>query len=74
MAHPTAKDLLHEAADHLPEGASVDEAMERVLFLAKIERGKADVEASVGASRGALGPSSRRLPRPAGRSPHHHLA
>ena len=30
--------------------------------------------ASVGASRGALGPSSRRLPRPAGRSPHHHLA
>lgn len=45
MAHPTAKDLLREAADHLPEGASVEEAMERVLFLAKIERGKADAEA-----------------------------
>lgn len=36
MAHPTAKDLLQEAADHLPEGASVEEAM---------ERGKADAEA-----------------------------
>lgn len=44
MAHPTAKDLLQEAADHLPTDASVEDAMERLLFLAKIERGKADRE------------------------------
>jgi len=45
MSHSTAKDLLQEAADHLPEGASVEDAIERLLFLAKIERGKADREA-----------------------------
>ncbi len=42
MSHSTAKDLQQEAADHLPEGASVEDAIERLLFLAKIERGKAD--------------------------------
>jgi predicted transcriptional regulator len=45
MAHPTTKDLLQEAVDHLPTDASVEDAMERLLFLAKIERGKADREA-----------------------------
>ena len=44
MTHPTAKDLLQEAADRLPADASVEDAMERLLFLAKIERGKADRE------------------------------
>jgi len=42
MAHSTAKDLLKEAAERLPENASVEDAMERLLFLAKIEKGKAD--------------------------------
>ena len=46
MSHSTAKELLQEAADHLPEGASVEDAIERLLFLAKIERGKADREAA----------------------------
>lgn len=45
MAQPTARDLLKEAAEHLSETASLEEAMERVLFLAKIDRGKADIEA-----------------------------
>ena len=45
MAHPTAKDLLKEAAERLPENASVEDAMERLLFLAKIEKGKANAEA-----------------------------
>jgi hypothetical protein len=45
MTKPIARDLLLEAADHLPRDASLEEAMERVLFLAKIEQGKADLEA-----------------------------
>ena len=39
MAHPSPKDLLHETADKLPENASIEDAMERLYFLAKIERG-----------------------------------
>lgn len=45
MAHSTAKDLLKETAERLPEGASVEDAMERLLFLAKVEKGKADADA-----------------------------
>lgn len=41
----TTKDLLRETAERLPDGASVEDAIERLLFLAKIERGKADTEA-----------------------------
>lgn len=41
----TTKDLLKETAAQLPENASVEDAMERLLFLAKIERGKADAQA-----------------------------
>ncbi len=44
MAHSTAKDLLKETAERLPENASVEDAMERLLFLAKIEKGKHDAE------------------------------
>ena len=39
MAHPSTKELLRETADKLPENASVEDAMERLYFLAKIERG-----------------------------------
>ena len=45
MAHSTARDLLKEAAERLPENASVEDAMERLLFLAKVEKGKADADA-----------------------------
>jgi predicted transcriptional regulator len=44
MAHLTTKELLQETVDHLPADASVEEAMERLLFLAKIERGKAELQ------------------------------
>ena len=39
MGQTSTKDLLRETADKLPPGASVEDAMERLLFLAKIERG-----------------------------------
>ena len=45
MAHSTAKDLLREAAEQLPDNASVEDAMERLLFLSKVEKGRADAEA-----------------------------
>ncbi len=45
MAHSTAKDLLNETAERLPADASVEDAIERLLFLAKIENGKHDAEA-----------------------------
>ena len=35
----TAKDLLRETVEKLPADASVEEAMERLYFLSKIERG-----------------------------------
>ena len=38
MGH-TVKDLLRETAEKLPADASVEEAMERLYFLSKIERG-----------------------------------
>lgn len=43
MGH-TAKDLLRETADKLPADASIEEAMERLYFLAKIERGLQDAD------------------------------
>jgi predicted transcriptional regulator len=45
MAQASAKDLLKEAVDHLPADASVEDAMERLYFLSKIERGLADANA-----------------------------
>lgn len=38
------KELMQEAIRSLPEDASLEEAMERLLFLAKIEKGLADAE------------------------------
>lgn len=45
MAQATAKDLLKEAVEHLPENASIEEAVERLVFLSKIERGLTDAAA-----------------------------
>jgi len=44
MGH-TVKDLLRETADELPADASVEEAMERLYFLSKIERGLEQADA-----------------------------
>lgn len=34
-----AKELLREAIEHLPDDASVEDAMDRLYFLAKVARG-----------------------------------
>jgi predicted transcriptional regulator len=34
-----AKQLLRDAVEHLPEDATVEDAMERLYFLAKVARG-----------------------------------
>jgi len=41
----SAKDLLKQAVDQLPADATVEEAVERLLFLAKIEHGIAQADA-----------------------------
>ena len=35
----TVKEKMLRAVEALPEGASIEDAMERLLFLAKVERG-----------------------------------
>jgi len=45
MVQSTGKELLRQAIEELPEDASVEDAMERLVFLAKIERGLADADA-----------------------------
>ena len=40
----SAKKLLKEAVDNLPADATVEDAMERLLFLAKIEQGIAEAD------------------------------
>ncbi|MDH4046088.1 MAG: hypothetical protein OEW06_16695 [Gemmatimonadota bacterium] len=40
----SARELLKQAADNLPADATVEEAMERLLFLAKIEQGIAQAD------------------------------
>jgi predicted transcriptional regulator len=41
----SAKKLLRETLDKLPDDATVEEAIERLLFLAKIEQGIAEADA-----------------------------
>ena len=43
--HTLSERLLDLLDEHAPEDASVEDAMERLVFLAKIERGLADAEA-----------------------------
>ena len=45
MDGSTGKALLQKAVEQLPENASVEDAIERLVFLAKIERGLADANA-----------------------------
>lgn len=45
MVQSSGKELLRQAVVQLLENASVEDAMERLVFLAKIERGLADAEA-----------------------------
>ena len=41
MSPSTAKQLLRDALEQLPDDASVEDAMERLYFLAKVQRGLA---------------------------------
>jgi predicted transcriptional regulator len=55
-----AKQLLREALEHLPDDATVEDAMERLYFLAKVARGleaadRGDVISHEDARRALLG-------------------
>lgn len=43
--NPSAKELLREALEQLPDDATVEQAIERLLFLAAIDKGMADADA-----------------------------
>ena len=45
MSDGSAKQRVIEAVTKLPEDATVEEAMERLYFLAKVDRGLDDVKA-----------------------------
>lgn len=45
MADLTAKQLALQAVEQLPEDATLEDAMERLFFLEKIARGRADARA-----------------------------
>jgi predicted transcriptional regulator len=45
MADPTTKQLVLQAVEQLPDDATIEDAMERLYFLAKVERGRADARA-----------------------------
>lgn len=62
-----AKQLLREAVDHLPDDATVEDAMERLYFLAKVARGieaadRGEVVSHAAARRAVLGASGESGP------------
>jgi predicted transcriptional regulator len=50
MSASTAKQRVLEAIEKLPPDATVEDAIERLVFLAKIERGIAELDAGKGIS------------------------
>jgi predicted transcriptional regulator len=48
MSGSTAKQKVLEAIDKLPADATVEDAIERLVLLAKIERGLAELDAGKG--------------------------
>ena len=46
MNAPTMKDKIVETVQSLPANATVEDAMERLLFLAKIERGLREADSA----------------------------
>lgn len=44
MPQPSTKQLIREAVEKLPADATVEDAMERLYLLAKIERGVAQAD------------------------------
>jgi predicted transcriptional regulator len=45
MTPPTTKQKILEAVELLPPDATIEDAIERLYFLSKVERGLADAEA-----------------------------
>ena len=50
MGSPSLKQKIMETVEQLPDDATVEDAMERLYFLAKIERGLEQSEAGLGLS------------------------
>ena len=48
MPTPTARERILEAVQDLPDDATVDDAIERLIFLAKIDAGLAELDAGMG--------------------------
>jgi predicted transcriptional regulator len=48
MAPPTKRDRILEALQDLPADATVDDAIERLVFLAKIDAGLAELDEGKG--------------------------
>lgn len=48
MPAPTTRDLIREAMEKLPPDATFDDAIERLVFLAKIEAGLVQLDADQG--------------------------
>jgi predicted transcriptional regulator len=48
MPTTTGRDRILEALQDLPEDATLDDAIERLVFLAKIDAGLADLDAGKG--------------------------
>ena len=48
MPVPTTRDRIREVIDKLPLDATFDDAIERLIFLAKIEAGLAELDAGRG--------------------------
>ncbi len=48
MPTPTARERILEALQDLPDDATFDDAIERLIFLAKIDAGLAELDAGKG--------------------------
>jgi predicted transcriptional regulator len=48
MPTPTARERILEALQDLPDDATVDDAIERLMFLAKIDAGLAELDGGMG--------------------------
>ena len=48
MPVPTTRDRIRDVIDKLPPDATFDDAIERLIFLAKIEAGLAELDAGRG--------------------------
>jgi hypothetical protein len=50
MQEPFTRDRIIEALQEMPPNATIDDAIERLVFLAKIETGLAELDRSEGVS------------------------